>query len=189
MRRLHKLVALFMAALAACSRDAGTGAGEPPRDRAAPSQRPQGEPSPSSSGAAAAPAAASASASVSATSTTTSAAAAPGADLLGSWRSEESYEELGVTTFEEWEITPGEKENEGSYVIRYDGNVRGVGPPRFISSRKGRWTSKKDELSLLGNQYNATIVYSLTDVTKDTMVVRNRTGFAMRLRRKPAPEP
>ena len=115
--------------------------------------------------------------------------AAPGAGFLGSWRSEESYEELGVTTFEEWEITPGEKENEGSYVIRYEGNVRGGGPPRFISARKGRWTSKKDELSLLGNQYNATIVYSLTDVTKDTMVVHSPTGFVLRLRRKPPPGP
>lgn len=123
----------------------------------------------------------------------TSAVAAPGAGFLGSWRSENSYEELGVTTFQEWELTPGEKENEGSYVIRYDGQVRGVGPPvgqrSFISTRKGRWTSKEDKLSLLGNQYNATIVYSLTDVTKDTMVVHSPTGFAMRLRRKLPPKP
>ncbi|MFO0612114.1 MAG: hypothetical protein U0414_05990 [Polyangiaceae bacterium] len=102
--------------------------------------------------------------------------------ILGRWRAGNTYEELGVTTRDVWNLTAGATETEGDYVLTYETSVGGG--PLSSSERRGKWKLEGDTLTLLATKYLGALVYKLSHVTLDTLDAVSGTGFVFKMKRE-----
>ena len=130
---------------------------------------------------------ASVSASVAATAPSAVTSTAPqkseGASIYGKWRAQNAYVELGIHTFENWEVTR-EGKNDGTIVIRHEGRHGGRGGTNHL--RRSTFIRNGAQLTLPGTEFAAEQYYFIESLSEEELVVKTHNHFTIRMKRVPS---